>query len=151
MIALLLAFSLTAVAPAAPSFTARTIEGVQVKSSDLKGKVTVIAFWATWCAPCLKELPTLAGLPPDVRVLAVAVDEPSTASRIPSFVKRLAITFPVIHDATGELRNKLAPGSDVPFTVIIDKRGRIAWTHAGYREGDGAALASKVRALQAEP
>jgi thiol-disulfide isomerase/thioredoxin len=145
------AFALALALSASPSTTARTVDGAQIKSSDLKGKVTVVAFWATWCAPCLKELPTLSGLPAETRVLAVAVDDASTASRIPSFAKRLAVTFPIIHDASGELRNKLAPGSDVPFTVVIDKRGRIAWTHAGYREGDGAALASVVRALQAEP
>jgi thiol-disulfide isomerase/thioredoxin len=147
VIALVFAVALAAT----PAFTARTLDGVQLKSSELKGKVTVVAFWATWCAPCLKELPTLSGLPPDTRVLAVAVDDPSTASRIPSFVKRLALTFPIVHDASGELRNKLAPASDVPFTVVLDKRGRIAWTHAGYREGDGAALAAVVRKLQAEP
>ena len=111
------------------------------KLSKLKGQVVVVNFWATWCRPCMQELPYLNAFhkkygTKGLTVLAVATDGPETAAQVRNVAKRKKWKMPVIHDASGKLVAQLNPRGNNPFTVFIDKQGRIAKAHEGYNSGD---------------
>ncbi|QTD46935.1 TlpA family protein disulfide reductase [Ottowia testudinis] len=93
--------------------------------TELKGKVVVLNFWATWCPPCVEEMPALQALhdtvDDDVQVISVSVKDSAPAVR--RFVKSHQVTFPVLLDARGELASRWGVKS-VPTTVLIDKQGR---------------------------
>ena len=127
-----------------PNFKAKTLQGKKVKLSTYKGKVVAVAFWATWCKPCLQELPHLADFHRKYKdkgfeLLIIATDGPETAAKVKSTVKREKYRLkdiPCIHDEDGSLAAKLNPRGTNPFTVYIDRQGRIAEAHEGYSPGD---------------
>lgn len=166
MIALVLALTLQSAVPptpapasarrAAASFQARDLRGQRLRLDDLRGKVVVLAFWATWCAPCRQELVHLDALqrsrgPEGLVVLAVATDGPETAAQIGALAQRSRWAMSVIHDADGALRARLNPRGDTPFVALIDRQGRMAFTHAGYTPGDEAELIRRVALELAAP
>lgn len=127
-----------------PHFKGKTLKGKKVKLSTYKGKVLAVAFWATWCKPCLQELPHLADFHRKYKdkgfeLLIIATDGPETASRVKPTVKQEKYRLkdiPCIHDEDGSLAAKLNPRGTNPFTVYIDRQGRIAKSHEGYTAGD---------------
>ena len=83
---------------AAPDFSLRNINGKQVSLSDFKGDVVLINFWATWCAPCLTEMPHIQKMYTELKdkgfhVLAISVDAPRDISKIKPLVRRNRFTF----------------------------------------------------------
>ena len=109
---------------------ARTLDGQKVHLKDLRGKLVVLNFWATWCGPCKEELPMLvktaqASANPDLLFIAVSVDEPKTQGRIPDAAKQFGITFPVWTGANGDDLYRLSKGEAVPATIFIDRDGTI--------------------------
>jgi thiol-disulfide isomerase/thioredoxin len=86
----------------APDFTLPTLSGETVRLSDLRGKVVLVNFWATWCVPCRTEMPTLEELyqyykERGLEVVAVNLDALSTAG-VEAFVKEVAVTFRIVLD-----------------------------------------------------
>ena len=109
---------------------ARTLDGQKVHLKDLRRKLVVLNFWATWCGPCKEELPMLvktaqASANPDLLFIAVSVDEPKTQGRIPDAAKQFGITFPVWTGANGDDLYRLSKGEAVPATIFIDRDGTI--------------------------
>jgi thiol-disulfide isomerase/thioredoxin len=111
----------------APDVTFFDAAGKPVKLSDFKGQVVVLNLWATWCAPCVKELPTLARLKSDfdgkVKVLTVSVDKPDNANLVVAKIKALP-PLEDYRDPKYQLAfglNPQPPG--FPTTVIFDKSG----------------------------
>lgn len=140
---------------AAAAFSLKDLSGKPVRLDDYKGKVVVVNFWATWCAPCLQELPFLeqyykrygkSGLV----VLAIATDGPETASRVRTVVRRKRFTMPVLHDAAGSVVASLNPRGANPYTLFIDKKGRVAFRHEGYSPGDEKKYEGLIKKLLAE-
>jgi peroxiredoxin len=125
-----------------PRFKAKTVQGKKVKAADYEGKVLVVAFWATWCKPCLQELPFLADFQEKYKdqgfeLLIVSTDGPETAAKVRSTLKRKKLDkIPCIHDADGSLAAKLNPRGTNPFTVYVDRSGRVAESHEGFSPGD---------------
>jgi peroxiredoxin len=141
---------------AAQDFSIKALSGKTMQLSKLRGEVVVINFWATWCRPCMQELPYLDAFHKKygnkgLTVLAVATDGPETAAQVRSVVKRKKWKMPVIHDAAGKLVAQLNPRGNNPFTVFIDKRGRIAKVHEGYNSGDEKKYHKIIKNLLKEP
>ena len=113
----------------APDFTLRNLNGNLEGLSEFKNKVVVLNFWATWCAPCLEEMPAFEKLYRRYRsqgltVIAVSLDKGDT-SKVEKFVDEHSLTFPVLLDLDG-IAERIYPSFTIPFTYVIDKKGRIA-------------------------
>lgn len=122
-----------------PQIGAFDLQGQAWNNAALSGKVVVLNFWATWCAPCKDELPTLQTLH-DISdnqtvVLTINVREPAT--RAARYLQSTGITFPVISDATGELAKRW--GVKVyPTTILIAPNGQARWRVMGDADWSGA-------------
>jgi peroxiredoxin len=120
-----------------PDFSWKDASGNVIKLSELKGKVILIDFWATWCGPCKMTIPHVEALyerykdNKDVIVLGISVDDPSTAQNVPSFIKQNGMQYLVVSDSNGSV-SSLYGVSSIPRFFIIDKNGRIAKTITGY-------------------
>ena len=116
----------------APDFALATLEGDTLRLSELRGQVVVLNFWATWCAPCLEEIPELVMLHEGVdnlTVVGISLDTVE-ASEVAAFATRLGITYPVLLDNPNRLdRRPVAELFEgvwaLPTTIVLDPRGRI--------------------------
>jgi thiol-disulfide isomerase/thioredoxin len=120
----------------AKDFELNTIDGRKVKLSDLKGKVVMVDFWATWCGPCFKSMPTLVKLyekykDQGLEILYVSVDEEADRYKIPSVAKEHKLSFPVLLD---EGAKTLYNVKVFPTTIFIDREGNIRHRDAGFTE-----------------
>lgn len=112
------------------------------KLEHLQGKIVVLNFWATWCKPCLEEMPLLISLQEryrgqGVQVIGASADLEDTRDRIPEFIRRLGINFPVWVGATAEHMEALGLPGMLPATVVLDQEGGIAGRIAGVlQEGE---------------
>lgn len=109
----------------APSFELESLQGKTFNSSDLKGKAVILNFWATWCVPCLKEMPefnkaysSLKG--EDVAIIAINFAE--TRSEVGEFVKEHSINFPVLLDKYGDVSQDYRVRG-LPVTYFISSDG----------------------------
>jgi thiol-disulfide isomerase/thioredoxin len=131
----------------APELSLRDVDGNAVNLAALRGKVVVVNFWATWCPPCRKELPSLARLqklfkPDQVRVLAINIgeDEETVFGYLP------APEFTVLLDEKSRsLQTWQING--LPSTFVVDRNGRIALRAVGGREFDHPATMAQLRQL----
>jgi thiol-disulfide isomerase/thioredoxin len=120
----------------------RSIDGQHVRLSDYRGKVVVLNFWATWCAPCAAEIPMLVQAekyysPKGVVFIAASVDDRKSKKSVPNFVDKYNVRFPIWLDATTGDLLKLGLGAAVPATAFVDREGRIvARVEGQMREGD---------------
>lgn len=131
----------------APSIPLADAEGKTVTLDRYKGKVVLLNFWATWCGPCVREMPALDALHAKLggksfAVVAVSVDRLGFA-KITPFLKRLGIKkLHVLHDASRKLYRK-AGVRGLPTTLVIDHEGRVR----GYLEGPAEWDSKEAQAL----
>lgn len=140
------------VGPKASNFTLRTLDGGRVRLSDYEGKVVLLSFWATWCAPCKQELPILQGLlekheKDGLAVLAVNIDDPKTVAQVRRFVADRKLTMPIPLDGDSKVLGRFNPRHSLPFLQIIDHEGRRAFQHTGFTAGTEKVLEEQVRGL----
>jgi len=131
-------------------FTLNDIEGNSVSLSQYAGKGTpvILSFWATWCKPCVAEMPHLQKLYEEKKavVLAISLDGPETEADVAPFVKSKGFTFPVLLDSETRAASLYNPRRAAPFTVIIDKRGKITKRRDSFNPGDEVQLEADVEA-----
>ena len=109
-----------------PEFALRDLAGKEWKFSDLRGKVVVVNFWATWCPPCRKEMPDLETLyqrfqSKGLVVLAISDEE---AAKVEPFIKERGVTFPVLLDP-GRKVNKAFIVEGIPHSFVYDREGKL--------------------------
>jgi len=124
--------------------------GSTFRLSDHLGKeVVLIDFWATWCQPCLAEMPHLEAMWDKYKsrgflVVAVSMDSADQLADVPAFAKRNQMTFPVLTDEDSSIASLYNPRKSAPLSVIIDKAGHITAVREGYSSGDEAFVEKDV-------
>jgi len=117
-----------------------------------KGKVTLVSFWATWCVPCKKEIKNIREKmsgwkqEADFNYVTVSIDESRAEGLVRSYAKSQGWDFPYLMDANSDLKRSLN-FQTVPFTLIIDKTGKVAYMHSGYEEGGENEVFAKIKEL----
>ncbi len=119
-----------------PSFVLSNLQGRKVSSSDLKGRYTLLDFWATWCPPCRQSIPELVKLQADYKgkgfqVVGVNLDEPPES--VPLFVKKFKISYPILLGGNTNIMNRFGVQA-LPSFFLIDPQGRIVKTWVGFGE-----------------
>lgn len=122
---------------------------VDVKSISKEGKPVVLAFWATWCGPCIQELNAINEKidtwreETGVKFYAVSVDDSKTVSRVQSMVNGKGWDFDILLDTNNELKRRLNFATP-PYVVLI-KNGNIVYKHVGYQPGSEEELYEKIK------
>jgi len=131
-------FTVTYKSPPAPMLRLRSLDGRVHDLSAMKGRVVVVNFWATWCPPCIEEMPTIQALwertnERGLDVLAVNVGEPVAA--IEAFLNEFEpkLRFPILLDSDGEAFQAWKVRG-LPKTFVVDKRGRLVYEAEGGRD-----------------
>jgi thiol-disulfide isomerase/thioredoxin len=131
----------------APAFKAKALDGTDIDLSALHGKVVLIDFWATWCGPCKREIPSIEKIYNEFRekglvVLGMSVGEDQAT--VAKFVKTAAVTYPILQvNDTAELVAGLSVNA-FPTVVLIDRDGKVASYEAGAR-GEAALRADLAK------
>lgn len=131
-----------------PDTAAETLDGTAVALPDLRGRVAVVNFWATWCAPCVEEMPALdrlaASLDPDEAVVVAVSNDRGGAKVVRPFLERLGVdALEVWLDAKGAL-GRAAGLRGLPTTFVVDREGRMVGRLEGAAEWDGAAAKALI-------
>ena len=134
---------------AAPDFTLKSIEGENLKLSEYRGEVVLINFWASWCGPCLQEMPVLSELHDKYKalgftVLGVNVEEDSGKAR--KLLQELPVSFPVVLDNESVVSKQYNVVA-MPSTVLVDRNGNMRYLHKGYKPGLEDVYLQQVRDL----
>jgi peroxiredoxin len=135
----------------APEFTMENLEGAQVRLSDYRGQVVLLDFWATWCNPCIIELPNVLQTYREYkekgfRIIGLSLDE--NRGQLADFVKGRKVPWPQLFDGKGWKMEiaQLYRVSAIPATFLLDRSGTIR-----YKNVRGPELARRVEELLAEP
>jgi peroxiredoxin len=133
----------------APDFTLRTMNGANTRLQELRGRVVMVNFWATWCGPCKQEMPQLNRLHEKYSrmgfvLLGVNVDEdPRNAAAVAA---KLGISFPVLLDTDKKVSDQYDLQA-MPSTYLIDRDGKVRFLHRGYLGGYEEVYDKQIREL----
>ena len=113
----------------------------------------IISFWATWCSPCKRELNTIHDLymqwqaETGVTLVAVSVDDQKTKNSVPVYVNGKGWEYLVLMDTNGDLKRAMGV-NNVPHTFLLDKTGKIVYSHNNYAPGDEEKLYAELLKLK---
>jgi thiol-disulfide isomerase/thioredoxin len=118
-----------------PGFNLPSLDGSRVDAAQFSGRPMLVNFWATWCAPCRREMPVLQAASErhggSLAVIGIALDDPEPVS---AFVEELGIDYTILVGQDEVLDVQSAWGNDVgamPYTVLVDAEGVVRWRHYG--------------------
>ena len=116
----------------APDFTAELTDGNSFTLSEQQGKVVLLNFWATWCSPCVEEMPALEKVYQEYgdQVEVLAVDCGEEKETVDQFLEEKDYSFPVAYDEKNEISEKY-PSDGIPYTLVIGKDGTVTETFTG--------------------
>jgi thiol-disulfide isomerase/thioredoxin len=139
--------------PAGQPTPALQLEGLDGRPWDLaglRGKVVVVNFWASWCGPCVDELPVLGALAERDGVAVVGVNFKEPLDTITRFTAAHPLPYAVLRDRTGDAFRRWTPGV-MPTTILVDRLGRARWRTVGEIPPDDSRLRAAIDALLAAP
>ena len=147
-------FSVYVVDAQVPSVTLKTMDGKSVNTSELSngGKPFIIDFFATWCKPCNRELDAIAEVYENwqketgVKIIAVSIDQGQNINKVKPLVENHGWEYEVLLDPNGDFKRALGIQM-IPYVLIVDGKGNIAYKHNGYTDGAESELIEKVREL----
>lgn len=130
-------------------FTARALDGSKFDSKSLKGHITLLTFWASWCGPCREEMPAYASIYPELekrgfRIIAVNVDQDESKAR--AFLERIPVNYPVLLDTDNSLLSTFDTKA-MPTSYLINEKGQILLRKTGFEKGDEKRLVKSVDKL----
>lgn len=135
-----------------PQMTLKDINGKPVRLDTLSngGKPIIIDFFATWCKPCNRELSAISEVYDEwqqetgVRLIAVSIDQAHHINKVKPLVDQLGWPYEVLLDPNGELKRALGVQL-IPYTLIVDGKGKIVYKHSGYVDGEEDELLEEVK------
>ncbi|MFC1689474.1 TlpA family protein disulfide reductase [Pseudomonadota bacterium] len=134
-----------------PDFSLRALDGSRFSATDLDGQIWLLNFWATWCKPCVEEMPMLSrlhgrGAGQGVNIVGIALDDEERARQ---FAQDLGVSYPILVGQTDVVLTGRRYGNStglLPFSVLIDADGVIRWTKLGVL--DRAELEQQIEMLK---
>ncbi len=136
----------------APALQALDLKGVSKTLAEYRGKVVLLNFWASWCPPCLREMPSLERLRVNMagRPLAiVALDSAETAEEVNAYLARMKLGFPILLDPDGSNTRRWKVFA-LPTSFLLDAEGRVRYVLTGPTEWDEGEALRVIESLLAE-
>ncbi len=133
-----------------PNFSLKKINGRTVKIGEyLENGPVLINFWATWCAPCKKEMVFLEKFENEYKkegfsVLSISIDSQKSLAQVRSYIRINNYSFEVFLDPNMQVFKKMN-GNLMPTNILLDKKGNIIWRHYGYLPGDEKNMNLQIR------
>jgi len=123
--------AMAAVDDPAPDFETKNLNGETFRLSDQKGKVVVLDFWATWCGPCVREMPMLQEYQSKYPgFVMLGVDQKEEAAKVKDFIDKSSIKYPILLDPDGKV-SEMFQIMLLPTTIFIDEQGVVRFRHLG--------------------
>jgi peroxiredoxin len=134
---------------AVPELSLPGLDGKQVSLSALRGKVVLVDFWASWCAPCKDEMPFLEAMYRRLKsrglvVLGVSVDQERENAE--AFIAKMKVSFPIVHDGKHAVADRFKPPR-MPTSYVLDREGKVRHVHEGFRKSDARKIEQQIEAL----
>lgn len=131
----------------------KNLDGSTVNTADLvKNGPVVVSFWATWCAPCKRELNTIHELynqwktETGITLVAVSIDDDKTKAQVPVYVNGKGWNYTILLDPNGDFK-KAMEVNNVPHTFLIDGTGKVVYSHNSYAPGDENKLYEEIKKI----
>lgn len=140
-----------------PKVTLKDLNGnsVRVDTMTNGGRPMIIDFFATWCKPCNRELSAISDVYDDwqketgVKLIAISIDQAHNAKKVKPLIDRMGWQYYVLLDPNSELKRELG-AQMIPFTLVLDGKGKIRYKHVGYADGEENELLKELRTIARE-
>ena len=135
------------------SFSLKDYRGKKYAVDSHIGKdVIMVSFWATWCGPCKSELEAMVPIYDELKdrgfvYLAISTDGPETVSEVADYVRTYGYEYPVLLDQKSTVLNRFNPRGDLPYYLLVNRRGEIVEQHQGSSLGDEVKIRKKILSL----
>ena len=124
-----------------PDFTLENLDGDEVElNQEIGDGPILLSFWATWCKPCIEELNEYKQIYKEYKdqgfkMFAISTDDENSVAKVKPLVKSKGYNFPVLLDTNSDAV-RLYYAQSIPYSVILNKKGMIIYSHLGYMRGD---------------